>query len=409
MERANALLRSPETDWLMSRPLRILLDGRMLLGRFSGVARVVTRLAEGLASREDIEVFVLCGQEDYEPWRDRSDIQRVRTDFTRGDRSPGKRYRWENRSLGKWIREIGPDLYHATWNSGIPTRCTFPTVLTVHDLIPWHHPVTTWQSLKDRYGYRRSVALSIKRANMVITVSDYVRDQVVGTLATSPDKIITVHNGVDQPIEIEEKPIGRANPYVLYVGGYEPRKNLAALFSTMTCYWQQFGREISLYLVGHADRLSGEALKAFDLCPAEAPIRFLGDIDDQALGQTYRSASALLMLSTEEGFGLPVLEAMAHGCPVLAARCSSLPEVVGDAGVLVDPQDTHGIAQTLHRILTDANHRQGLCRRGLDRAGHFSWELAIDKMVAVYHRMLHEASAQNYPPALATMNSWLTQ
>ena len=121
----------------MLRSCRVMIDARMLVGRFAGVARVVTRLVDELVRQGQIEVVALCGEVVYEPWRSRSDFEIVRSTFGCRDRSVPRRVLWEETRLPRIISAAGVDLFHATWNFGIPARCPVPSLLTIHDLIPW--------------------------------------------------------------------------------------------------------------------------------------------------------------------------------------------------------------------------------------------------------------------------------
>lgn len=219
---------------------------------------------------------------------------------------------------------------------------------------------------------------------MITCVSDHVRSQVESVLAVAGSKVITVANGVTM-LELRHEGRHRdGSRYVLYVGGHEPRKNIEALFSSMAIYWQRYEPTLELRLTGFRETLSREASLSFDRL--EGPVRFLGQIDEVELSRQYAGAMAMLMLSKDEGFGLPVLEAMAHGCPVIAARAASLPEVVGDAGLLVDSANSGEVARALNRIVQDEAVRLQLIERGLGRAALFSWRHTADRMRDVYVR-----------------------
>ena len=364
----------------MSRPLRVMIDARMLIGRFGGVNRFVTRLVDELAKLQDVHVAVLCGEEIYPPWADRRDIEVVVSSFHRCDRTAARRLWWEERCLPEYIRRAGVDLFHATWNTGIPARCPVPSVLTIHDLIPWHGAAGV--SRLDWQGrcYRHAIRAAVKRASWVTTVSGYVRDDVIATLKIDPTKVATVPNGVDVP-PIDGAGDRRTTPaYALYVGGHEPRKNLPAVFAAVNCYRQRFGPHLELRLTGHPATLSDDAKQLCVRLQDQGCIRFLGEISDGELGEQYASAGVLLILSHDEGFGLPVLEAMAYGCPVVAASNASLPEVVGDAGLLVKARNPDEVANAMHVVLTKPERRAELIRRGRLRAESSTWSSVAARM-----------------------------
>lgn len=399
------------------RRLRVLIDARMLLGRFSGVSRVVTRLVDELTKSDDIRITAMCGATPYAPWLDRSDIDMLVTDFTRADRTVGRRLLWEEMTLPKVIRSARVDLFHATWNSGIPFRCPVPAVLTIHDLIPWESPKDHFATFASRTLYRYGVRSSARRAAVVTTVSDYTRSRVLDRLGVPPNRVITVPNGVDLPPERFDQGEGvkqtgqrtETKPYVLYIGGHERRKNVAAVFNAMRCYWKRFDPMLELRLTGQASSLDPEARVAFLAVPENAPVRFLGAPSDDELAGAYQGATALFLLSRQEGFGLPVLEAMAHGCPVIAARRTSLPEVVGEGGILVNPDQPSEIAEQLHGLVTSPSHRGALIAAGRRHAARFAWSLCAQRMRRAYDMaMLPDKHAAADPASADTRHSGLS-
>lgn len=375
----------------MTRPIRVMIDARMLIGRFSGVSRVVTRLVDELARHEGIKVVVLCGDGVYGPWEGRTDIEIVRSSFGRGDRRTPRRVLWEEIRLPGVVSAAGVDLFHATWNFGVPARCPVPSVLTIHDLIPWHREGTSASALLHRACYRYAVRSSARRAARLTTVSHYVRQKVTKTLRVSPDRVAVVPNGVDIPTTGRCRGTVETKAFALYVGGHEPRKNVAGVFKAMQRYWQRYDPTLELRLTGHERSLSRDAATTYQRLPSDAPVRFLGDISDAELEEHYSSARVLLLLSHEEGFGLPVLEAMAHGCPVVAANRASLPEVVGHAGLLVDPDQPEAVAAAVRSLITDPARRTDLVRRGEHRARMFGWDVTASRVLAVYQAALQDA------------------
>ena len=219
-----------------------------------------------------------------------------------------------------------------------------------------------------------------------------LRGDVLSRLGLDPGRVLAIPNGVDRPAPRPGQPRAADHPYVLYVGGHEPRKNLAAIFKAMQCYWERFDPSLELRLTGSAASLSGDAAEVLRGLPNHPPVHFLGTLTDDELATQYASASVLLLLSHDEGFGLPVLEAMAHGCPVIAAAKAALPEVVGDAGVLVNPDDHEAVASAMRRLITSPNDRAELVRCGLLRARMFGWDLMADRLHQLYRTVLHESA-----------------
>lgn len=377
---------------MTARRLRVLIDARMLVGRFSGVGRVVTRLVDELVKQDDLRVVALCGSEVFQPWIARSDIEVIPSTFGRGDRTAGRRLLWEETKLPGIIRRTNADVFHATWNSGIPVRCPVPAVLTIHDLIPWHDPKDHFATAIQRACYRYAMRASARRAARVTTVSEYVRRDVLSRLPLDPNRVVAIPNGVDRPPAPPTQCDAADRPYVLYVGGHERRKNVAAILKAMQCYWERFDPSLELRLTGSVASLSSDAAEALRRLPDAAPLRFLGTPADDELAGHYASARALLLLSHDEGFGLPVLEAMAQGCPVIAAANAALPEVVGDAGILVNPDDAQVVSAAIRRLITSTNDRAELVRRGIVRVRAFGWDVMADRIHQLYRTVLQESA-----------------
>ena len=393
--------------------MRILIDARMLLGRFSGVPRFVTRLADELAKHQDIQVAALCADEPYAPWRDRTDIHMITTDFSRCDRNPLRRWRWESRRLRAWVRRARPDVFHATWNSGVPRGLNIPAVLTVHDLIPWHEPQQYFATLRENFAYRRMLWASTRRASCITTVSDFVRTDVIETLGVNPGKIHTVYNGADF---IDDKGISAHGetdprldltadpPFALYVGGFERRKNIGTLFLAMNEYWGRYG-QLRLLLTGRKDALPADVKLTNDRWHRPSLVTFLGDLTNKELMAIYQRAAVLVTPSRAEGFGLPVIEAMANGCPVIAADSGSLPEIVSNAGLIVPTNDPSGIADAIHRVMNTPELRQHLTAAGRARAASFTWAETARNMVVLYRQAMAASTSTPQPQlGLATCN-----
>ena len=172
---------------------------------------------------------------------------------------------------------------------------------------------------------------------------------------------------------------------------------MAGLLAAMNGYWQRFGTDLALHLTGTPESLSKSAAAEHARVRHKHLVNFLGQPTDEELSKQYALAAAFVTLSRAEGFGLPVLEAMAHGCPVLAAACASLPEFVGDAGVLVDPDDVVAVADGIHRITTDRVFRATLVEAGLGRAQRFTWEETAFRFCELYRRVAGEAAVTGRP------------
>lgn len=246
--------------------------------------------------------------------------------------------------------------------------------VTVHDLYFLDHPEATLREV--RRDYPALAGVHARRAHGVIVNSEYTRSQVVSRLEVAAEKITVCYPGAP-PWPRRAEPVD-AGP-LLHVGTVEPRKNVAGLLAGYRELISQ--RPASPPLV-FAGRLTG--------APPTAPsgVRWLGYVSAAERLRLYREASMLVIASADEGFGIPALEAMTIGLPVVAAARGSLPEVVGDAGLLVDADDPSALAAALRRVLDDAGLREALVERGLERARRFSWEASAAGLLQAFRRGL---------------------
>jgi len=252
-------------------------------------------------------------------------------------------------------------------------------VCTMHDLIPLDQP--EWFSPRFAAWYEWLLPRLAKQVRHIIAVSEFTKHRVVELLAVPQEKVTVIPNGVDErfsPRSEEEilcmrRSLGITCPaYLLYVGNLEPRKNLQRLLQAWAIAQRSVAPEIELVVAG----AKGSSL-VFEECSLgtlPARVQFTGYVADDQLPALYAGSLALLYPSLYEGFGLPPLEAMACGTPVVTSAKTSLPEVVGDAAILVDAEDAESIADAITRIASSDPLRGELRRRGLERAKEFTWE-----------------------------------
>jgi glycosyltransferase involved in cell wall biosynthesis len=266
-------------------------------------------------------------------------------------------------------------------------------VATIHDAIPYVYPQTS--ARLDRLIYHLWLPLAVRAADAVITVSQQSREDILDHLPLSPARVAAIPEAADRrfrPLPPSEfapilRELGIAWPYILYVGALEPRKNLPRLLAAYARlrHWSERWR---LVIVGARRANSAPIFEAVQRLALEPYVHFTGFVTDDHLPALYAGADLFAFPSLYEGFGLPVLEAMACGAPVVTSNSSSLPEVAGDAAILVDPADVEQIAQAMWLVLSQPALADALRRRGLARAAQFTWERTARETIAVYERIL---------------------
>jgi len=282
-------------------------------------------------------------------------------------------YPWRGR---RSARKAGADVYHCPTLRAPLTRGTPPLVLTVHDLVPLLFPET--MSRWSRWYTRATLRSVIDAADMIVAVSQTTANDLNRLLKISPDRIRVVWSGVDEIFvngPSARSAVSSREAYVLFVGTPEPRKNLGRLIEAMRALRS---RGLSLRLVVAGGHGWG------DLSIPEGEVESLGVVSDDQLVRLYAHASCLVLPSLYEGFGLTAVEAMAAGTPVVASRAGSLPEITGDAAVLVDPYDVGSIASGIERALLE---REKLIARGRTRVSQFRWDRTAAAMAAIYHEL----------------------
>lgn len=266
------------------------------------------------------------------------------------------------------------DLFHAL-NQRVDRRAR-RTVSTFHDLFV----LTGEYSSPDfRSRFAAQAREAAENSDAIIAVSEFTAAQIVDLLKFPRERIFVVPHGV----EMRER-TGSAENLVLFVGAIQRRKNAARLvraFERMPNGWR-------LALAGAADGFgAAEELDAVEKSPRRSAIEVLGYVSSEQLENLYQRAGIFAFPSLDEGFGMPVLEAMAHGIPVVTSSRSALPEVAGDAALLADPFDIDAIADALCRLAQDPSLRDDLVRRGLARARQFPWSAAVERTWNVYHQI----------------------
>ena len=314
-----------------------------------------------------------------------------------------RRLAWENWGSGRAAARFGAQVLHST-SSYLPALAPCPCVLTVHDLAIYRYP----EAFKagNRTLGRWLFEHALRHAVALIAPSGATRSDLVELLGVDPERIHVIPEATDalfQPVA-DHRELERARqryqlqrPFVLSVGTAEPRKNLVRLLMAFAACRNTLPEAHDLVLVGRQGWLSGPLEAAARPLLDAGVLRILGYVPRADLPALYAGTAAFAYPSIYEGFGLPVLEALACGAPVLTSRRSSLPEVAGDAALLVDPDSVAEIATGLKALLTDSALARDLRERGPRRASQFSWDASARATLAVYAR-----AAQRQRPEPAT-------
>jgi glycosyltransferase involved in cell wall biosynthesis len=250
---------------------------------------------------------------------------------------------------------------------------------------------------KESARYYGQIDQAVRRTDHIIAVSESTRQDAIKLLGVPERKITVIHeaaNPMFRQLDAEEarrhvaKTYNLDQGYILFVSTIEPRKNLPALLQAYRKLLDDYKRPEKLVLAGSRGWLSDEVYQMVETLHLGDRVRFLGRVPTEHLVHLYNAARLLVHPSFYEGFGLPPLEAMTCGTPVVVSNVSALPEVVGDAAWLIDPHDIDGLTVAMWRILTDNDIRSSLIAKGLKRAQMFSWERAAHETLEVYRRVV---------------------
>ena len=284
------------------------------------------------------------------------------------------------------------DVFHGT-NYCIPVYAPCATVVTIHDLSLFTQSETHEADNVTR-GKRR-IPLMARRASMIIAPSEWTRREITEQLGIRADKIRVIPEAareVMKPAGEEEcqRVLAKHNiraPFLLYVGTIEPRKNLLTLIRAYHDLLASSAHAPRLVMCGGRGWLCDEVFRLVEKLQLQDQVQFTGYVEDGDLPALYSSARAFVYPSSYEGFGLPPLEAMACGAPVIASNATSLPEVVGGAGLMHAPDDQLALTQAMITLLDDEDTRRHFQRLGLEQAARFSWDRAARETQAVYDQV----------------------
>ena len=368
--------------------MRVAIDARKL--HDFGIGTYIRNLLRELARIDrETEYVLLCQEADLD----------VGTQLGANFRTvlePSPNYSFREQVHVPWVlHRERPDVYHAP-HYVLPAGVRCRSVVTIHDCIHLMFP----QYLPNRAAYayaRASMWAAARRSDRILTVSEASKRDILHFFNVQPEKIVVVYNAIDEHFRVTpaEEDVARVreryqldHQFILYVGNIKPHKNLVRLIEAFAELRRTGFDEVKLLIIGDQISKLPALRRAVHGHKLHKHVRFLGYVSDQTLGVLYRLASAFVFPSLYEGFGLPPLEAMASGTPVVISNVSSLPEVAGDAAVLVDPYDVESIVDGMRRILSDPALAAELRRKGVERAREFSWERSVAKTRQVYQQVV---------------------
>lgn len=367
--------------------MRIGIDTRLSHYVRGGISNYALHLLQALAMLDaESDYIVLHSRKDHHPLRPGPNFRPVPC-WT------PPHHRLECWTLGLEIARLRLDLLHSP--DFIPPAFGYRrSVITVHDLNFIHYP--QFLTAESRRHYNRQIGWAVRRADHILADSHATKADLVALLGVPTEKITVVHLAADpsfHPLPAEEARrvavrYDLTPGYLLFVGTLEPRKNVLGLLQAYRLLLERRVTTAPLVLVGGKGWLYDEIFQHVATLGLSDQVRFIHNVPDDDLPGLYNAASVLALPSFYEGFGLPALEALSCGTPVVVANRASLPEVVGETGLLVNPDDPEAIAQALARVMTDGALRARLRELGPAQAARFTWERTARETLAVYRTVL---------------------
>lgn len=373
--------------------MRIGINGRFLVAKRTGVQRVAYNMLKTLVEidrENEYVIFTGDGQADNPDWKF-PNVTVVTSPLREGESF--RNHFWEQFSLPRLAKRHRVDLLHSPANMA-PLFYKGRSVIHIHDLCFVVNP--QWYSFRFRTLYNFLIPRLARRAAKVITNSNNSRNDLMLFCGVPADRVSLVYWAVDDiflrnaPPRITTPDPLLAEEFILYVGSLEPRKNIKTLIDAYERLRADHPeRRPKLVLIGGEFPLFAEV--RWSIRQFADDVIFKGFVNDEMLREFYRRARLVVYPSLYEGFGLPPLEAMASGTPVVTTLTSSIPEVVGDAAVLVNPHNERQLAQALYDVLADDTARAELIRKGLSQVKRFNWYRVARNTLAVYHEV-HNAT-----------------
>ncbi len=372
--------------------MRIGIDATAVPPKPMGAGLYIIYLIRELGKLDSPYEFVVFSQDYLRPYFEHLGSDKIQIVWLR-NMHPALRLIWEQTIFPTWASKMELDLLHSPHYT-MPLSLSIPVVVTFHDMIFFIHPEK--HTLPKRYFFPWMIRQSSRRAKRILTDSENTRQDAIRLLNIAPEKISTVHLGYqDNFREIKDQDLLKAirskyhlpEKFIFYAGAIEPRKNVPLLLTVFEKLAQQ-NFPHHLVLAGGLGWQYEDVLEQIDTMPIRDRIHRVGHVPYTDLPAFYNLAEIFVYPSVYEGFGLPPLEGMACGTPVITSNISSMPEFVGDAGILVPPNDEVALYQAIRQVLEDETIRQRLVIAGPRRAANFTWKHTAEKTLKIYEQAL---------------------
>jgi glycosyltransferase involved in cell wall biosynthesis len=368
--------------------MRVGIDARLVYYSQAGIGQYILHLVNGLAKVDEATEYVLL--------QSRKDSTTIleHPKFRRVSLWTPSHHRLERYALNVELMRLGLDVLHSP-DFIPPHRPSCKSVITVHDLAFLLYPHFLTKESARYYGH---IDQAVRWTDHIIAVSESTKRDTIQHLGVPEDKITVVYeaaNPIFRPVDRQQARQqvrdrhGVDGPFILFVSTIEPRKNVPTLIRALRQLMECYKEDVRLVLAGGKGWLFEDAFAVVEELKLNGQVHFVGRVTSEDLLHLYNAAEMLAHPAFYEGFGLPPLEAMACGTPVIVSNVASLPEVVGDAGLLIDPHDVDELTVALWRVLNEEQLRREMQEKGLRQAELFSWERAARETLDIY-RLAHE-------------------
>lgn len=304
---------------------------------------------------------------------------------------------WDEVNIPNILTDKDIEIYHVPQNGvGLPKEKICPFVITLHDIIPLKMPETVGETFLRIFNNEMPDIVS--RCDGIITVSQFSKEDIATSFNFPKEKIFVTHLAAEEiyhPLdriecaELIKKHYGIVGDYILYVGGFSPRKNIVGLIEAFSKFAQEYKKDIKLVIVGKQGKSYNIYKKRSQDLGIEDKVIFPGFIPIEHLPYVYNASKLLVYPSFYEGFGLPPIEAMACGVPVITSNVTSIPEVVQDAAIYINPHDVDELSSAMNTIFNDDRLREKLIISGLVRSSEFSWRKTAKSTLLAYSKIIN--------------------